>query len=113
MTTAEKIRRIVFFEDYFTDFHRSLTDKAQGEVEYVFQILVEQEIAPQIFVKYIFDGEEIYEIRVSMGSNEYRTFFFFEGDKSLIEGGKEIVILNSFLKKSEKNYSKKSEKWKN
>ncbi len=44
-------------------------------------------------------------MRVSIGSNEYRTILFAIDHDNVIEARK-IVLLNGFLKKSSKDYRK-------
>jgi hypothetical protein len=56
-------------------------------------------------VKYIENSEGIYEIRVSVRSDEYRILFFFESS-SLIEGGNVVILGNGFIKKDKKDYRK-------
>ena len=58
-------------------------------------------------VKYIkhLDGTDLYEMRVSVGSNEYRTVLFAIDNSNVILATK-IILLNGFLKKSTKDYNK-------
>ncbi len=44
-------------------------------------------------------------MRVSIGTNEYRTVLFAMDNSNFIEATK-IILLNGFLKKSEKDYRK-------
>lgn len=64
-----------------------------------------QHFVPIQYVKFIENSDGIYEIRVSVGSNEYRVLFFFE-TSSLIEGGKVVILGNGFIKKDKKDYKK-------
>jgi hypothetical protein len=54
------------------------------------------------FVKNL-EGTEFYEARVSVGNNEYRTIIFAIESLSFMES-KRVLFLNSFLKKSTKQY---------
>lgn len=49
------------------------------------------------------DIREFYEARVSIGNNEYRTIIFAIESLSFMES-KRVLFLNSFLKKSTKQY---------
>ena len=48
---------------------------------------------------------ELYEMRVSVGTNEYRTVLFAIDHDNIIQSTR-IILLNGFLKKSEKDYRK-------
>ena len=50
----------------------------------------------------------MYEMKVSVGNNEYRTILFAVDKSNIIESTK-IVLLNGFLKKSTKEYRKQIE----
>ena len=105
----ENIRTIIFYKSYFLDFYNAVGQKVQDKIEYILDILATQQIVPMKFIKYIENSDGIYELRVSAGSNEYRILCFFESG-SLIEGGKVVVLGNSFLKKDKKDYKKALEK---
>ena len=47
-------------------------------------------------------------MRVSVGSNEYRTILFAIDKENVIESTR-IILLNGFLKKSNKDYRKQIE----
>ncbi len=59
-------------------------------------------------VSYLYTMSSIsnsYEMRVSLGSNEYRSMLFAVDNDNLIEATS-IILLNAFLKKSTKDYNK-------
>ncbi|MDR2450012.1 MAG: type II toxin-antitoxin system RelE/ParE family toxin [Prevotellaceae bacterium] len=47
----------------------------------------------------------LYEMRVSVGHNEYRTILFCTDHENVIQATK-LILLNGFLKKSSKDYNK-------
>jgi len=51
------------------------------------------------------ENSNFYELRVSVGFNEYRTILFSVNHENIIQAT-EIVLLNSFLKKDKKDYAK-------
>ncbi len=59
------------------------------------------------FVKRL-EGTDLYEMRVSVGTNEYRTVLFAIDNENFIEA-KNILLLNGFLKKDTKDYRKQVE----
>ena len=61
-----------------------------------------QYVVNKKFVKNL-EGTEFYEARVSVGNNEYRTIIFAIESLSFMES-KRVLFLNSFLKKSTKQY---------
>lgn len=56
------------------------------------------------FVKHL-DNTDLYEMRVAVGTNEYRTILFTIDKDNIIEANK-IILLNGFLKKGTKDYRK-------
>ena len=51
------------------------------------------------------ENTDLYEMRVSVNFNEYRTILFAVDNDNIILS-KRILLLNGFLKKSTKDYSK-------
>lgn len=60
------------------------------------------------FVKHL-ENTDLYELRISVGSNEYRTVLFAIDHDNFIEAHK-VILLNGFLKKDSKDYRKQIEK---
>lgn len=54
------------------------------------------------------DGTDLYEMRISVGYNEYLTIFFAMDSDNFLTAT-EIYLQNSFLKKSTKDYRKQIE----
>ena len=97
------MRELIFYKSYFRDFYNELDKRAQEKISHALSILRTQAFVPQKFVKHISGSDGIYELRTSVGSNEYRILFFFKSG-SLIEGGKIVILGNAFLKKSDGDY---------
>lgn len=74
------------------------------EYDYTLDIVQRIYAIPTKFVKQL-TGTKFYEIRVAVGSNAYRTVLFAINSDNIITST-EIYLLNSFLKKSEKDYKK-------
>lgn len=97
----DSIRKVIFsdeFKTYFVD----LDSKIKGKYAYVIHIIQTKYIVSDKFVKKL-SSYDLYEVRVSVGSNEYRTLFVAVDTTSFMEA-KKVVFLNSFLKKSTKQY---------
>lgn len=95
------IRELIMTPE-FEEYYSSLTDKVKEKYDYVMYILKTQRVVSIKFAKSI-EKTNLYEMRVSISSNEYRTFLFAMDKPSLIEST-QILLLNSFLKKGTKQY---------
>ena len=87
------IEKIEFYSKYFEKFYSTLDVKVQDKFIWTFQLIEEIERVPDKYLKHVEDG--IYEIRVKHGSNIYRAFSFFDGQKL-------VITINGFVKKTQK-----------
>lgn len=78
--------------------------RVRNKFEYVFEVVQSVYNILTKFIKHL-EKSDLYEMRVSIGSNEYRTILFAIDHDNVIEARK-IVLLNGFLKKSSKDYRK-------
>lgn len=95
--------RVVYKSPQFDAFYNSLPSKVQTKFKYVIDIVTTIYDVSTKFVKHLQDTD-LYEMRVSVSSNEYRTILF----ANVIEATR-IILLNGFLKKSNKDYRKQIE----
>ncbi|WP_455629793.1 type II toxin-antitoxin system RelE/ParE family toxin [Parabacteroides sp.] len=96
--------RTIFRTEEFEEFYNSLNIKVKHKFEYTFGLVQTVYTLPVKYVKHL-DGTDLYEMRVSVGSNEYRTVLFAIDNSNVILSTK-IILLNGFLKKSTKDYNK-------
>jgi hypothetical protein len=96
--------RTILMTNEFNEFYNSLDKSVQEKFEYVFEVVQTIYSIPTKFVKHLEDSD-LYELRVSVGHNEYRTILFAIDHSNIIEA-KTIILLNGFLKKSTKDYRK-------
>ena len=89
------IRQIIFHDNYFLDFYKTLDNKVKGKIQYVFELIKQVNRVPQKFLAPMKGYEGLYEIRIEYESNIYRVFCCF--DK-----GQLVVLLNGFQKKTQK-----------
>lgn len=102
MEQAEKgVREIILSEEFRTYFE-GLDDKIKDKYAYVIHIIRTKYVVSEKFVK-ILSPYDLYEVRVSVGTNEYRTILVAVDSRSFIES-KKVILLNSFLKKDKKQY---------
>ena len=96
--------RELYFSDEFTEFYEKLQDKVKAKFEHTMDIIRTEYVLNTKFVKHL-ENTDLYEMRVSVNFNEYRTILFaFDNDNIILS--KRILLLNGFLKKSTKDYSK-------
>lgn len=94
--------REIAYTKEFLEYFEQLPANIQEKYDYVFSIMVTQKVVNRKFVKKI-ETTEFYEMRVSVGTNEYRSFIFAIDAASFMECSR-IVMLNSFVEKSSKQY---------
>ena len=96
--------RTIFKTPQFEAFFSSLPPKVQVKMDYVMNVIATVYNVSTKFVKHL-DNTDLYEMRVSVGTNEYRTVLFAIDHDNVIEA-KNIILLNGFLKKDNKDYRK-------
>ena len=101
--TSQYVRTILKTPQ-FDAFYNLLHPKVQTKMNYVMNVIASIYNVPSKFVKHL-DNTDLYEMRVSVGTNEYRTVLFAIDHDNLIEA-KQVLLLNGFLKKDNKDYRK-------
>lgn len=92
----------------FLDYYNSLPEKVKEKYDYVMQIIQSQYVVSEKFIKHL-ENTRFYEARISVGTDAYRTIIFTVDSQSFMES-KNVLFLNSFLKKSSKQYKSEIEK---
>ncbi len=85
------------------DFLDSLSGKVAQKVTWVLKLLEDLDTVPSTYFKKLTGTEEIWECRVTFGSNAYRIFCFFAGNSV-------VVLTHGFAKKSQKTPKAEIEK---
>jgi phage-related protein len=88
-------RTIIFYEQYFIEFYKSLDDKVKEKVKYVLELIRQVERVPEKFLAPMTGCDGLFEIRVEYQSNIYRIFCCFDE-------GQLVVLFNAFQKKTQK-----------
>lgn len=96
--------RNIYWTAEFVQFYNELSDKVRIKFDYVLEIVKTERVISTKFVKRL-ENTDLYEMRVSVGGNEYRTVMFTMDNKNVILAT-EITLLNAFMKKSSKDYKK-------
>lgn len=92
------MRRVIFYRTGegkcpVEKFLNSLPGKAARKVTWVLKLLEDLERVPSIYFKKLVGTEEIWECRMTFGSNTYRILCFFADDAT-------VVLTHGFMKKS-------------
>ena len=96
--------RIIYKSQEFELFYEELSNTVKLKFEHVFNVIQTVYALPTKFVKRLVNTD-LYELRVSVGTNEYRTVLFAIDHENIVQSTR-IILLNGFLKKSEKDYKK-------
>ncbi|MDH6312234.1 phage-related protein [Parabacteroides sp. PFB2-10] len=103
----KSIRKVIF-SDEFEEYFKNLDVKVREKYSYVIHIIQTQYVVSEKFVKKL-PPTELYEARITLGNNEYRTILIAVETSSFMEA-RRVVLLNLFVKKDTKQYKKEIEK---
>ena len=98
----ERIRSATYTKE-FDEYYQSLPQKVKDKYDFVFEIMFTKYVVSTKFVKRL-EKTDFYEMRVSLGNNEYRAVLFTIDADNFMEC-KHMVMLNSFIEKSSKQYN--------
>lgn len=84
-----KVREVIAFRNYFEDFLLEQPTKVQDKA------IETLERVPSNYLKHSTGTNGLYEARIGLGSNIWRVFCFFDGEKL-------VVLINGFQKKTQK-----------
>lgn len=98
-----KVREVIQYKHYFEDFLLSQTEKVQNKIFKVIEIIETYQHVPKTYLAPIKTCPGLYEARIRLGQNIWRVFCFF--DK-----GKLVILLNGFVKKTQKTPTKEIDK---
>jgi len=107
MKEIEVIRNILY-TDEFKLFYSELDERTKEKYKHGIDILKTIYVLSTKFVKKI-ANTDLYELRISVGYNEYRSIIFAIDHENVIQSTK-MILLNGFLKKSSKDYDKQIKK---
>ena len=102
MTEPDGTIRTVYASDEFNQFFHDADKRVQSKLKFVIDVIQRVYVIPTKYVKKLVECN-LYEMRISVGYNEYRTILFAVDHENIIQSTK-VILLNSFLKKSNKDY---------
>ena len=97
------MKRTVYKSKAFEEFYSSLNDRTKKKLQYVLEMVKDDDIISSKFVKKLINTD-FYELIIST-DNEYRIINFTMDNDSFINST-QILLLNGFVKKSKSDYTK-------
>ena len=107
----EKLIRNIIYSDEFEEYYASMNEQLKKKYDYALQIVKSQYVISSKIVKSL-ENTDFYELRISISSNEYRTILLAVDHDNFIQS-KNVLLLNSFLKKDTKPYKAEIKKAQN
>lgn len=98
-----KYREVVTYKDYFDNFFKKQSRKVQDKIIKILDILETVERVPITYLKYIEGTNGLFEVRVQLGSDIFRIFCCFDGNRL-------VVLFSGFQKKTQKTPTKEIER---
>ncbi len=99
----QKIRTVIAYKHYFEEFLLAQPKKVQDKIFKVVEIIETYERIPTTYLKAITGTDGLFEARIRLGSSIWRVFCFFDQ-------GKLVILLNGFIKKTQKTPKKEIDK---
>ena len=98
-----KVREVIAYENHFEEFLLEQPQKVQDKIFKIIEAIETLERVPSNYLKSMEGTNGLYEARIQLGSNIWRVFCFFDN-------GKLVVLLNGFIKKTQKTPKNEIEK---
>ncbi|MEO6286114.1 MAG: type II toxin-antitoxin system RelE/ParE family toxin [Dyadobacter sp.] len=98
-----EIRKVIAYKHYFNEFVDQQPVKIQNKIFKIILAIETLQRIPASYLKFIEGTKGLYEARITLGSNIWRVFCFFDDNKL-------VILLNGFQKKTEKTPGKEIEK---
>lgn len=99
----EKIRQVIAYKNFFEAFLLAQPVKVQDKIYKIIEAIETLERIPANYLKFIQGTNGLYETRIQLGSDIWRVFCFFDQ-------GKLVILLNGFVKKTQKTPRKEIDK---
>lgn len=98
-----KVRKVIAYKHYFEEFLAKQPVKVQDKIFKIIEAIETLERIPENYLKSISGTKGLYEARISLASNIWRVFCFFDH-------GRLVILLNGFTKKTQKTPKKEIQK---
>lgn len=83
----DKVVREIIYSPEYEAYYAGLDSKTKEKYDYVEHIIKTQDVVKKNYVKHL-ENTELYEARISLGSNEYRTILFAVNATSFMQATK-------------------------
>ena len=103
--------RHIIYSDEFEEYYASMNEQLKKKYDYALQIVKSQYVVSSKIVKSL-ENTDFYELRSSISSNEYRTILLAIDHDNFMQS-RNVLLLNSFLKKDTKQYKAEIKKAQN
>ena len=103
MGNKNKVRTIIIYKDYFTEFFAKQKQKVKDKIIWTFDLIEELKRVPETYLKHLENTDALYEIRIQFGSDIFRILCFFDKEQL-------VVLANGFQKKTQKTPQKEIDK---
>lgn len=107
----EKLIRHIIYSDEFEEYYASMNEQLKKKYDYALQIVKSQYVVSSKIVKSL-ENTDFFELRISISSKVYRTILLAVDHDNFIQS-KNVLLLNSFLKKDTKQYKAEIKKAQN
>lgn len=71
------VRQDIAYKNYYLHFYEAQPDNVQAKIEWTLNFIRVTRVVPEKYFKHVEGTTGLYEIRVEVGSNDYRIFSFF------------------------------------
>lgn len=99
----KKVREVIAYQEHFEAFLKKQPKKVQDKIFKVIEAIETLEQVPSNYLKSIKGTKGLFEARIKLGTNIWRVFCFFDQ-------GRLVILLNGFVKKSQKTPKKEIDK---
>lgn len=99
----QRVREVIAYRHHFEEFLRAQSTKVQDKIYKILHAIETLERVPAQYLKHIVGTNGLYEARIQLGSNIWRVFCFFDGERL-------VILLNGFQKKTQKTPKREIEK---
>ena len=80
----KKVRELLMYKSYFKEFYREQSPKVQNKIIKILDILENIECIPTKYLKHIEGTDGLYEMRITLGSDIFRVFCFFDKGRLVV-----------------------------
>lgn len=91
----KKVREVITYKEHFDKFFVKQSQKVRDKIIKVLDIIEQIDRIPSTYLKYIEGTNGLFEVRIQLANKIFRIFCFFDG-------GKLVVLLSGFQKKTQK-----------